>query len=235
MHPKMHLMECLHVSSCKADLYSWNYVLLAKAELNTENIFSHCISQRRCLVSDSHVETLDNRKYLIKIKPTSLRKDFIFYWHLVYDRKKWFKHICIMCILYIHGNKTQVFAQGIYLRLLLLKRLSAPASSPCNTAEHSNYASSSNTYGQECSLQLWGNETIKPLEAYTSCYPWLLTDLRCQFLFPSYVPNRCICHEHSYQRWDVVPFVWSKLYTGAHLLILETKQGARRWQFSRQD
>lgn len=101
MHPKMHLMECLHVSSCKADLYSWNYVLLAKAELNTENIFSHYISQHRCLVSDSHVETLDNRKYLIKIKPTSLRKDFIFYWHLVYDRKNDL-NIYALCEFYIY-------------------------------------------------------------------------------------------------------------------------------------
>ena len=79
MHPKMHLMECLHVSSCKADLYSLNYVLLAKAKLNIENIFSHCISQCRCLISYSHVEALDNRKYLIKIRPTSFRKDLIFY------------------------------------------------------------------------------------------------------------------------------------------------------------
>ena len=180
MHPKMHLMECLHVSSCKADLYSLNYVLLAKAKLNIENIFSHCISQCRCLISYSHVETLDNRKYLIKIRPTSFRKDLIFYWHLAHDRKKWFKYICIMCILYIYGNKTQVFAQGIYLclPLSLLKRLTTPVSSLCDNAEHSNYASSSNTYGQECSLQGWGNKTIKPLEAYASCYPWLLTDLR---------------------------------------------------------
>lgn len=78
MHPNMRLMECLHVSACTADLCSLNYVFMAKAELSVENI-SHSDSQSRYITSYSLVQTLDNRMYLIKIKPIPLRRDLIFY------------------------------------------------------------------------------------------------------------------------------------------------------------
>lgn len=75
----MLLMECVHVCACKMNVWSLNYVFTARAELCIENIISHSISQSKYITNCSHVQTLDNQMYLIKIKPIPLRKDLICY------------------------------------------------------------------------------------------------------------------------------------------------------------
>lgn len=105
IHLNMHLIECLHVSSCKANLYSLNYIFMAKVGLSIEKSISHCISQSRCITSYSHVQTLDNRM---------LRQN------LLYLEKIWFFiDILFMIMWYIYNKETRLktFSQSAYLSI----------------------------------------------------------------------------------------------------------------------
>lgn len=88
------MVECLWAQNeCIAMCISWNtytYLLvqqidlsnlsysMVEAELSTDNI-SHSISQSRYTTNYSHMQTLNNRMYHIKIKSIPLRKDLAFF------------------------------------------------------------------------------------------------------------------------------------------------------------
>lgn len=154
MHPKMHLMECLQVCACIMSLWSLNYVFIARTELRID----YNISQSTSITSSSCVQTLDNWMHVIKIKPIPLGEDLIFFIDILttIGEKK-----TILSAYNDKETRLKIFAQCTHLCIPLSPQcLSASASSLSNTAEHCNYASSSNPQLLDRSQQSQGNKSI---------------------------------------------------------------------------